>query len=168
MGEYKNFADNEAIAKLKEIAEDIKICMFCTDLTTLPISTRPMALHEVDDHGNLWFISSTTSNKNFEIQHDDRVQLFFSKMSDAEYLSVYGQATIYKDQSKIDEVWSPIAKAWFEEGKKDPHVSVIRVRPVDVYYWDTKDGRIISLLKIAASAVTGLKSDGGVEGKINI
>ncbi len=168
MGDYKNFADNEAIARLKEIAEDIKVCMFCTDLATLPLTTRPMGLQEVDDKGNLWFISSTSSNKNFEIKHDDRVQLLFSKVSASEFLSVYGQATIYKNQQKIDDIWSPIARAWFEEGKKDPHVSVIKVRPVDVYYWDTKDGKIVSLLKIAASAVTGMKADGGVEGKINI
>ena len=169
MGNYKNLTDEKAVAKLKSLAEDIKICMFCTELTSLPINTRPMGVQEVDEDGNIWFISSQRSNKNFEIKEDDRVQLIFSKIQASEYLSVYGNATIYKDKAKIEQLWSPIAKAWFEEGKEDPDITVIKVSPSDVYYWDTKDGKIVSLLKIAAAAITGTKNDsGGVEGKIEV
>jgi general stress protein 26 len=169
MSEIINLSSGDAIEKIKELAEDIKICMFCTELDTLPISTRPMSVQEVDDSGNLWFISSKQSNKNFDIKLDDRVQLFFSKISDAHYLSVYGNATIYRDKSKIEEVWSPIAKAWFEQGQDDPDVTVIKVRPSDAYYWDTKEGRVISLIKIAAAAVTGGNTeDVGVEGRIRL
>ena len=168
MSELKNLSDQKAIAKLKALAEDVKMCMFCTELTQLPINSRPMGLQEVDDFGNLWFISSRSSNKNFEISQDDRVQLFFSKSSDSHYLSVYGKATIYRDRAKIEELWSPMAKAWFEEGKDAPDVTLIKVAPEEVYYWDTKDGKLVSLLKIAASALTGLQSDGGVEGNIRV
>jgi general stress protein 26 len=168
MGEIKDLSSTEAIKKIKELAEDIRVCLFCTDLTTQPIATRPMSIQEIDDAGNLWFISSKTSNKNFEISKDNRVQLLFSKASEAHFLSVYGVATIYKDQSTIDQIWTPIAKAWFEEGSKDPDVTVIKVTPSDAYYWDTLNGKIISLIKIAASALTGEKSDGGVEGAIRV
>ncbi|MGK4568244.1 pyridoxamine 5'-phosphate oxidase family protein [Flavobacterium sp. 3HN19-14] len=163
-----NLTSSEAVAKLKELAEDVGICMFCTDLTTLPITTRPMGIREVDDQGNLWFMSSKKSNKNFEIKADDRVQLLFAKIPHSHYLSVYGNATIYKDKSKIDELWTPIANAWFEEGKDDPDVSVIKVVPSDVYYWDTKDGKLVSLIKMAVAAITGNPPDDGVEGNITV
>lgn len=168
MGNYKNLSDQKAIAELKKLAEGIKVCLFCTELTKLPISTRPMGVREVDDQGNLWFLSSRSSNKNFEIAQDDRVQLFFAKNADSHFLSVYGHATIYRDQSKIEEIWTPIADAWFEEGKDDPDVSVIKVTPAEAYYWDTKDGKIVDILKIAFSAMTGIRTDGGVEGNIHI
>ena len=83
MGDKINLANNEAIAKLKELAEDIRICMFCTELSKSPFSTRPMALQEVDEYGNLWFLSSSESDKNFEIKKDEKVQLLFSKTSDS-------------------------------------------------------------------------------------
>lgn len=167
MSEIKNLTRHEAASKIKELAEDIKVCMFCTELTVLPIATRPMSVQEVDDSGNLWFISSQQSNKNFDILHDDRVQLIFSNISDSHYLSLYGNATIYRDKSKIEEVWSPIAKAWFEQGEDDPDVTVVKVKPTDAYYWDTKAGKVVTLINIAAAAITGGNAeDVGVEGRL--
>lgn len=168
MGDFKNLTNQEAVAKLKKLAEDVRTCMFCTDLADQPIAARPMSVQEVDENGNIWFISSANSNKNFEIKKDNAVQLFFAQTSDSHYLSVYGTATIYKDQATIDEVWSTVAEAWFEQGKEDPNVSVIKVTPSDAYYWDTKDGKAITLLKIAASTITGKGMDGGIEGNLNV
>ena len=169
MGEFKDLSNEEALKKLKTLAEDINICMFCTELTQIPIAARPMSLQKVDDSGNLWFISSAKSNKNFDISHDKRVQLFFSKMSDSHYLSITGEATIYKDKAHIDDVWTPIAKAWFEEGKEDPNVTIIKVAPTDAYYWDTQNGKAVALIKWATAAVIGKRmDDGGVEGSLNV
>lgn len=164
----ENLNNKESIDKLKSLVHDIKVAVFCTELTKVPIQSRPMSVQEVDDEGNLWFISSKTSNKNFEIQKDNQVQLFFSNVSNSQYLSLYGSATIYKDQEKIDELWTPIAKAWFDQGKEDPNVTVIKVTPSDAYYWDTKDGKIITLLKMASAAVFGNQPEIGVEGKLDI
>jgi len=169
MSDHKDLYDADAIAKLKELAEDINVCMFCTELSVRPIPTRPMALQEVDGQGNFWFLSSASSNKNFEIKHDDDVQLIFAKNSDAHFLSVFGTAIIYKDQEHINDQWSPMAKAWFTEGKKDPDVSVIKVTPAEAYYWDTKNGKMVTMLQAAARAITGNHGDdGGIEGAITL
>lgn len=168
MGDLKDLSNNEAIKKIKELAEDIRVCMFCTQLSVRPVPTRPMSVSEIDDKGNLWFISSSESNKNFEIKHDDEVQLIFAKNADAHFLSVFGKALIYTDQAKIDEVWTPVAKTWFEQGKEDPNVTVIKVIPSDAYYWDTKNGKAITLLKMAIGAVTGKTDEGGIEGRLEV
>lgn len=164
----ENLNNTEAIQKIKEIAGKVKIAIFCTDLTKIPIHSRPMSVQDIDDEGNLWFISSSDSNKHFEIKQDNQVQLFFSNINSSQYLSVYGYAYIFRDQKKIEELWSPIAKAWFEEGKKNPKVTVIKVAPADAYYWDTKYGKAITLLKMASAAVFGTTDDIGIEGKLKI
>jgi general stress protein 26 len=168
MGEFKDNHRDESVKKLQELAKNIDICMFCTQLDKLPISARPMSANEVDDDGNLWFISNARSNKNFEIKQDDIVQLFFSSISDSQYLSVFGHAHVYTDHATIEEHWKPIAKAWFEEGKDDPDVTIIRVQPTDAYYWDTKDGKAVAFLKWAVNAMGAAVDDGGVEGKITV
>lgn len=166
MSTIENIFEEKAIEKLKKLINNTKTCLFCNDLTSLPINTRPMTSTKVDDDGNLWFISSTQSNKNFEIKVDNRVQLFYNNTSESEFLSIYGSAKIYTDYATIEKLWTPITKVWFEDGKNDINVSVICVRPTDVYYWDNKNGKIISLLKIATQAVTGLKMDIGREGNL--
>ncbi|MFL9844007.1 pyridoxamine 5'-phosphate oxidase family protein [Flavobacterium rhizosphaerae] len=169
MGEYKDLISKEAKDKIKEMAKDIGVCMFCTELSVRPIPTRPMSVLEVDDEGNLWFLSSKSSNKNFEIRHDDDVQLMFAKNSDAHYLSIFGKAVIYKDKSHVEDVWTPIAKTWFDEGKDDPEATVIKVIPSDAYYWDTKSGKMISMLKWAAGAIVGSAvDDNSVEGRLKV
>ncbi len=166
----ENLSNKEGIKKLKELAEKARICLFCTNLDEQPVSTRPMSLQEVDEEGNLWFISSKESNKNFDIKADKKVQLFFSNNSDSEYLSVYGDAYIYTDQATIDEKWSAFAKPWFDEGKEDPAVTIIRVQPSESYYWDTKAGKMVSILSFAFAVIAGKETDNsdGIEGKIKI
>ena len=99
---------------------------------------------------------------------DARVQLFFLNTSKYEFLSLYGMATVTRDRQKIDELWTDIAKAWFPEGKDDPRVTVIKVTPEDGFYWDTKDGKLVSMVKILASAVAGKTFTEGVEGTIAV
>jgi general stress protein 26 len=165
---YKDLFDEEAKAKITKLAKDIGMCMFCTELSIRPIPTRPMSIADVDDDANIWFISSKKSNKNFEVKHDDEVQLIFSNNS-SQFLSVLGKATVYKDKAHIEEVWTPMAKAWFDEGKEDPDVTVIKIEPKNAYYWDTKDGKMIAMLKYAYGAVTGnMTDDGGIEGRLKV
>jgi general stress protein 26 len=168
MGETKNLQNEEALKKIKELVEDIKTCMFCTNVTGVPFNTRPMATADIDEEGNIWFISNAESHKNDEIKNDDKVQLIYAKGGNSHFLSIAGKATIVKDQGKIDEVWNIFINTWFKNGKKDPDVSLIKVIPDDVYYWDTVHGKMVSLLKIAVSAVSGASMDDGVEGKISI
>ena len=166
----ENLTHTKAIEKLKELSESARICMFCTNLTELPMNSRPMSLQECDNQGNLWFISSAESNKNFEIKEENKVQLFFMNNSNSEYLSIYGKAFIYKDKNTIEEQWSSLANAWFEDGKDDPKVTVIRVTPEETYYWDTKAGKFITMMSFVGAALTGSTTDNsdGVEGNLNI
>lgn len=166
----KNYYNREAIKKLKELAEDARICMMTTNLDQRPMSSRPMSLQEVDDEGIMWFISGKNSDKNYELRKDSEVQLFFMNNGSSEYLSVFGRAEIYTDQQTIDDKWSEMANAWFEDGKDDPNVSIIGVKPQDVRYWDTKHGKLVDMALMLYAAVTGADTgaDGGNEGKLEI
>ena len=167
MGAVENLTASDAVKKIREIAKDANICMFVTNLTKLPLAGRPMATQEVDDEGNIWFMSDKNSDKDHNIKRDDRVQLFYSHTGNYEYLSIFGKAELINDKSKIEELWTPMAKTWFKEGKDDPAIELIKVSPEDAYYWDTKNNKMISLIKFAMSSVGIIpKDDGGVEGTL--
>jgi general stress protein 26 len=168
MGDLKNLSNEEGLKKVKELVNDINICMFCTRSQSLLFETRPMATQQVDDEGNFWFFSMKSSDKDFDIRKDDSVQLLYSKTQDSHYLSIYGKASVVNDRAKVDELWNKMAEAWFKDGKDDPELELIKVTPSDIYYWDTKNGRMVSLLKIAVSAVSGKQMDDGIQGKIKV
>ena len=160
--------DAQAIKKFKELIGHSPVCHFLTRLDQRPIPTRPMATQEVDDEGNFWFLSSHESNKDFDVVKDCYVQLLYANMGDSEFLSVFGTATIVEDMAKKRALFGPLAKAWFPKGPEDPDLSVVRVKPMDGYYWDTKHGKMFTLLKMAASAMIGKRSEAGVEGRISV
>jgi general stress protein 26 len=168
MGATKDLLSTEGVEKLREIAKDAKVCHLATGLDKRPISTRPMSTLEVDNDGTLWFFSNISSGKTEEIESDPDVQLFYSQNSQSEYLTVFGHATIVTDRKKIEELWTPIAKIWFNEGKEDPDVSLIKVTPIDAYYWDTKNNKMVQLIKMFAGAVSGKTMDDGIEGRIKV
>jgi general stress protein 26 len=168
MGDIKNLYDKDAIEKIKELVKSADICLFTTDLATVPLVTRPMSTQLVDDDGALWFLSERASEKNTEIEGDNRVQLFYFNKSNAEYLSIFGEAEILYDRQKIKELWTPIAKAWFTGGEDDPAISIIKVKALEAYYWDTKHNKMVAMLKILAGAITGKTMDDGVEGKMRL
>ncbi len=168
MSTDKNISGAQGIEKLKELAKSADMCLFATSLTDNHIPARPMSTRDVDENGCIWFFSRSTSNKNAEIKRDSRVQLFYSNPGSAEFLNVAGSATIIKDAAKAKELWSPWARTWFPEGASDPELTLIKVIPLSVHYWDTKHNKMISLLKIVAGAITGKEMDDGVEGKIEV
>jgi len=169
MSDKKNLNNNEAIDKLKSLVEEIEICLFCTDLKTDDGSTcRPMSVIKVCDQGNIWFFSEKNSDKNKAILNDKNVQLFFSHPGKSSYLVVNGEAEIILDKTKIEELWTPVAKIWFKEGKDDPNISIIKVTPTTAYYWDTDGNKMINFIKMVASVVTGTNLVSGKEGTITV
>ncbi|OJU27914.1 MAG: hypothetical protein BGN92_08020 [Sphingobacteriales bacterium 41-5] len=132
---------------VKKLAEEIRICAFCTNLGEQPFAARPMIIQEVDDNGDIWFLSSEVSDKNIEVKMDDKVQLLFCDIRSSQYLSVYGSAYIYKEKKIIDAKSKHSVKAWIPEGTNDPNIALIRIIPEDAFYWNAETRANVHLLK---------------------
>ena len=168
--EEKNRQDlhgEAAVKKMKELSKKSNTCFFCTSGNdSVYMDVRPMAVQEIDDQGNFWFLSADDSLKNAEVESDRHVQLLFQGSAHSDFLAVNGTATILRDKEKIKELWEPIVKTWFTEGVDDPRITVIRVTPVSGYYWDNKHGNAVALVKMAIGAITGKTMDDSIEGKV--
>jgi general stress protein 26 len=163
--DQRDLTGSEAVEKLQALINKNGICMFAT-VNNQRLQARPMTVQEVDAEGNLWLLSGMQSQKNQDIEADPAVELFFANVGDSEFLSVSGIAEISNDRQRIEKLWKPIAKAWFTQGKDDPSLTVIKVIPQDSYYWDTKHGKMVSMIKFAAAALSGETVDEGVQGRI--
>ena len=149
----------EGVDRVVKILEHAKI----GNLTTVDLQgnlvSRPLALQETDSEGNLWFFTQDPSPKADEIRANPNVNV---AVEDKEgYLSVSGRAEISHDQEKIEELWSASAAAWFEQGREDPSIALIKVNSETAEYWVSDEPKIATLFKIGKSAVTGDTPDVG-------
>lgn len=164
----ENLSNQAAIQQLKELVDKIDICLFCTDIQDYKMNVAPMSRQEVEENGSIWFIGHKDSETCMNIERDNRVALHFGDPSQYQFLVVSGTAQVSQDKSRIERYWNKMMDAWFETGQDDPAIRVIEVRPENAKYWTNKDGKLMTLLKFAASAITGENYDPGKEGILNI
>lgn len=163
---YEDLSGRKAIEKLKDLTKD-ETCFFNTsEQVSKTGGTRPMSVREVDDNGDIWFLSASDSHKNAAIEADPNVKLYFKGQSHAEFLAMDGRATITRDKAVIHRLWDAHLKVWFTEGEDDPRITAIKVTPTDGYYWDNKHGMAVAGVKMMIGAVVGKTLDDSIEGKI--
>jgi general stress protein 26 len=156
-----------AVRRIRDVVEKAQTCFFCTTASRNGSSgVRPMNVRQVDDEGNLWFLSANDSHKNQELVADPTVELFFQGSAHSDFLHVNGRATISTDRAKIKELWEPVIRTWFTEGVDDPRITVIKVEPTTGYYWDTKHGNAVAGIKMLIGAAIGRTLDDSVEGTL--
>jgi general stress protein 26 len=156
-----------AVKQIKMLVEKAQTCFFCTAVALGGSSgSRPMNVRQVDEAGNLWFLSAADSHTNQEITANPAVKLYFQGSPHSDFLQLHGRATISVDKAKIKELWEPVIKTWFTEGIDDPRITVIKVTPESGYYWDTKHGNIVAGIKMMIGAALGKTLDDSIEGKL--
>jgi len=138
------------------MVEDIRTAMMTTVDDQGNLVSRPMAALQMDEDGTIWFFTKRTSPKVDQIDNNQhRVNLSFSDVSDANYVSISGTADELDDRAKIDELWNPQAKAWFPKGKDDPELILLKVHTQMAEYWDSSDSTMVRLFQQAAAVITG-------------
>ena len=163
----KDLEDIDAIKKLKSLAEDIRFCMYTT-YTNDKIESRPMTTLDIDENGNVWFFTSKQSEIGQDTSWAEPVTLIYSDPKNNTYISVSGTASIEYDEQKKEELWNPMSKAWFPEGKEDPNLVMLKVTTDEAAYWDSSSSRMVVFFSILKAAVTGTTPDEGDHGKLDL
>jgi general stress protein 26 len=157
----------DAIERVREMADDAASCFFRTAVGLGPSKgVRPMSVREIDDAGNLWFLSASDSYKNAELAGDTAVTLYFQASAHAGFLELEGRAEVLTDRARIKDLWNFILRTWFTEGEDDPRITVIRFVPERGYYWDNKHGNAVAGAKMAVGAAIGKTLDDSIEGQL--
>lgn len=60
------------------------------------------------------------------------------------------------DPAKLDELWSVVYNPFFENGKDDKNVQLIKIVPNGAQYW-LSGNAIVNMFKMTAAAVGGEK-----------
>ena len=161
----KSFDRQEGLDKMKEMIGSINICMFITN-SKESNHVRPMATTKAEANGTLWFFAKLSSPKMSDIKKDNNVQLLYSHPGKDSYLDVLGKAYVETSREKIEQYWTPLAKAWFPDGIDDPEICLLKVEVDSAYYWDSGTSKMVSFFKMVTAAVTGKQVAEGEEGTL--
>ncbi len=155
MAQSSSNAGSQAEQNFRELLSKFHHAMLVThsDHAGIALHARPMAIAETGADGSLWFITGADTPKINDIHEHDQVLAVMQ--NDKQWLSVCGKAELERDREHIHQVWRESFRAWFQ-GKDDPNIVLIHLRPSEAEYWDSSGVKGVKLaLQYAAAYVTG-------------
>ena len=149
----------EDVAKVAELASKARTALLTTVDADGRLVSRPLGMQDREFDGDLWFFTQDPSPKVDDIVGNQNVNVAFES-SDG-WVSIAGSAEISRDPAMIDELWNKYAEAWFEGGRQDPTVALVKVTAHSAEYWAIDEPKPVQLLKVAKALVTGDTPDVG-------
>ena len=139
---------------IQAMVKDIKYTMMTTRNDQNHLHSCPMNTTETSIGAKeIWFIGHKPSETVDNIEQNPEVNLAYVTQESDKYLSISGTAELVEDEEKLNELWSVMYNAYFEQGKDDPKVQLIKVVPHGAEYW-ANGNAITSAVKMAAAALT--------------
>jgi general stress protein 26 len=118
------------------------------------------------DVGAIYFLVSQRSGKYEHLEEFPAVTLGFADTGGAKYVVVNGHASLSNDRTKIKDLWSPFAKAWWDSAD-DPDIRLLSVLPDSAELWDAGN-KLVATAVMLTAAVTGAKPPVGEHGAVRM
>ena len=116
---------------------------------------RPMTAQiEGDDSGPIWFFASSDNALVAQIGASARAMAHFVSKGHDVWATIHGTLSLTQDRAMIERLWNPYVAAWFEGGKDDPKIRLIRLDTEEAEIWID-----------ASSIVAGVKAMLGIDPK---
>ena len=123
---------------------------------------QPMtAITEQDDSGPLWFFTTKDNGIVEALGESHRaIATYVAKGHDL-FATVHGNLSATTDRATIDRLWNPHVEAWFEGGKDDPKIALLKLDTETAKIW--LDG---SSIAAAVKRMFGRDPKKDYEGKV--
>jgi len=161
----------EELHKFHDLLTRFDTGMLITHSGSNRLHARPMAVAQVEENCDLWFITGVDSPKSAEIRSNEEVLVTFQNKRD-EFVTITGRADLVRDPQKVAELWREPFKVWFPEGVNDPNIVLINVSGQEAEYWDNSGANKVSyMLESLRAYFTGTRpnvKEGSQHGKFNI
>lgn len=101
------------------------------------VSPRPMTALAEDQRAPLWFFTArdTELAKSLEGSRGHVATATFASKDHELFASISGHVVIDNDPAVIDRLWNPFIAAWFEGGKDDPKLRLLRMDAGEAQVW---------------------------------
>jgi general stress protein 26 len=115
---------------------------------------RPMTAQLDGNRGPIWFFTAKDSAIVQRLGQGNRAIATFTSKGHDIFATVHGTLSVDNDRANIDRLWNRFVAAWFEGGKDDPKLALLRL--------DAERGEV---WVDASSVIAGIKILLGVDPK---
>jgi general stress protein 26 len=98
--------------------------------------TRPMTAMVEGEGGPIWFFTARDTSIVEALREGTRAVAAFSAKNHSLFAAVHGDLRIDNDRAVIDRLWNPFIAVWYEGGKDDPKLTLLRFDPDDAQIWE--------------------------------
>ncbi len=120
--------------KLIDLLKDFDTAMLVIRGSDGSLDARPMAVAQVEENGQIWFVTDRNSGKIAGLMLDSEVAVVMQ--SSNKFVSLSGNARVIDDRAKLNELWKESWKVWFPEGKSSESIVLLDIIPSRGEYWD--------------------------------
>jgi general stress protein 26 len=115
---------------------------------------RPMTAQVPDARGPIWFFTSKDNAIVQRLGQGNRAIATFTSKGHDLFATLHGGIRLDTDRATVDRLWNRYVAAWFEGGKDDPKLALLRLDPERAEIWED-----------ASSLIAGIKLMFGADPK---
>jgi general stress protein 26 len=112
---------------------------------------RPMTARVKGDHGPIWFFSSTGAALAQALKGKGRAIATFTSKDHDLFASVRGGLSLDNGRAVIDRLWIRRAATWYEGGKDDPKLALLRLDAERAEIWEAASSLVAGITALFGS-----------------
>lgn len=97
---------------------------------------RPMTAQFEGRSGPIWFFTSKDAAIFQNVGAKQRATFTFASKGNSLFATVHGMLSVDNDRAVIDRLWNRFIAAWFEKGKDDPKLALLRFDTENAEIWE--------------------------------
>jgi general stress protein 26 len=97
--------------------------------------TRPMTVLFEDERSPLWIFTARDNGIVQQLVEGRRAIATFASKGHDLFATLHGSLFVDNDRAVIDRLWNPFVAAWYEGGKDDPKLALLRLDAERAEIW---------------------------------
>ncbi len=118
----------------KSLKSDMTVMLGLVDVEES--HTRPMTAMIEGDDGPIWFFTARDTSIVEALAEGSRAIVTFASKSHSIFATIHGDLSVDYDRAVIERLWNPFIAAWYEGGKDDPKLVLLRFDPGQAQIWE--------------------------------
>lgn len=96
---------------------------------------RPMTAQLEGERGPIWFFTAKDNSIVRKLGEGNRAIATFASKGNDIFATLHGRLSLDNNPAVIDRLWNRYVAAWFEGGKTDPKLALLRLDPEKAEIW---------------------------------